>query len=979
MISLFTLDYHSFTELCEADINSTKNEGTFVSTTAFSTAMDYIFKHGCVVIIGHSGAGKSRLGLELLHQYTQQHKEYTNSAIKSSLADFQENLEIDEHCIILLDDIFGQTISQYNEKNNSEYVKALSSYVNGKKVKVVITMRGSVKRMCISLKKMRLFKNIVDLGSKKFKMTRTNKKQCLENYLKFNQIQIVDDHKRSGGHLPEQQSLSSQSIDEIVDIDESPILGFPQVCYLFTSHKTFLYQGVDFFRHANEVLLRKIKKIKEQVDRGNIHFTVLAYTLFNGDKLDLNNLNLVQLIRSTFRSVFHVDMLLDKNDIHISVEFLKGYLLKEEIGKTLCFQHRSIFEAVFLVVSECKMNMNEIIKLMDFDFIIEMTRSGDYEKLEGDVSFVIPSVHYKSLADRIVFHLRYCKDKEPFSFFKRLCESPILQQSGSEVIKKMLQHEEEIINVFPERKYSLKCPERKDQSVVTSWCPFVMAIAFIIYCNDGTLLYLESYIRDKLASNNSLRKQYEDASMISFLIFCRICNSEKAKTIWNILKTEKRNDNISDQVLVHMHEILKNEKSLRIFLDTVDNHTVLNPNIFLKCLYFRDVNIKNVETIINKYGQFVIDMDLAMNLACCNGNVELVKSFLFQHKNINFDMISAMNKACGHGNWDLISFLLDTVENYKFDMKSAMNEACWNGKVEIVESLFNKLGIKAFDMQSAMNNACGNTMDNVEVVKFLINNCDGQEGIYLKQIMDWALKRCQYEFIKYLLREYTCESFDMKIILISACENGRTDFVQYLLNKDKFSQDCYDLQSAINQAFDYQHVQLVCLILESIDHREISMKLVMQRACESNWDTLCIVDFLLEKFDHDLFDIEQVILWACKIGHEHLVKNFIDRYRSSKFDQKSAMKTACGSFWRCTKVIECLLKEFDNSSLDIASALESACKTVNFDVVELLLKNKIIDSTGVRLALKVKSNKDIKEILQKKLTLLESPQCCTLC
>ncbi|VDI09981.1 Hypothetical predicted protein [Mytilus galloprovincialis] len=679
--------------------------------------MEHILKYGCVVITGHPGAGKSRLGLEILHQYTQQQNEYSNSAVKSSLPAFQDTIDIDDTCIILFDDIFGKTTCTLNEENDLKYVNALTSFVNGQKVKVVITMRESVKNMCISfIKKMQLFRNIVDLESERFKMSRKDRKHCLENYLRFNHIEIVDEHKRLEGHPTVPQSLSSQSINEILEIDEYPCLGFPEACYLFTSNETFLKQGVNFFRHANEGLLGEIRKIKETIDKGKHHFTVLAYTLFNGDKLDLTNINEDHL-SSTFHSVFKGDTVCTYFDIRKSVDFLKGYLLKEETGNRFCFQHRSIFEAVFLVVSECQMRLDETIKLMDFDFIIEMTRPEKYNKLKGDVLFVIPSVNYRDLADRIIFHLRNCKDKEPFLFFKRLCESPIIQQSGSEVIKAMLQHEEAIIDIFSGRKYSVKFSERNDQPAVSSSCPFVMPIAFMIYCSDGTLPCLETHITEKLASNSSLRKLYVDASLVSFLICCRICNSIKAKTIWDIFKSEKRNDDMSDQVLVNMHEILKNEKSLTIFVNTVDNHIVLHPNIFLKCLYFKDFNMNNVETIIKKYGQCIIDMDLAMNLACCNGNIELVKYFLIKHKNINFDMISAMNKACGHGNWDLITFLLETVENNKFDMISAMNEACWNGRVEIVESLFNKFGTKAFDMQSAMNKACGNTMGNVKVLK----------------------------------------------------------------------------------------------------------------------------------------------------------------------------------------------------------------------------------------------------------------------
>lgn len=166
--------------LIEADIS----EGTFVTTNAMIDGIKLLKQNGVLLITGHAGTGKSRISRHILHKFVTENTSY--KCIKlNTLDDWEKLVSGKDDVVVLFDDIFGETNSIYNREKYIPILDKVHAYVCKGNVKVIVTIRNTVKRNCREVfDNHRLFKHeFIDLSLEKNKLNRKEKENILTKYM----------------------------------------------------------------------------------------------------------------------------------------------------------------------------------------------------------------------------------------------------------------------------------------------------------------------------------------------------------------------------------------------------------------------------------------------------------------------------------------------------------------------------------------------------------------------------------------------------------------------------------------------------------------------------------------------------------------------------------------------------------------------------------------------------------------------------
>jgi hypothetical protein len=128
-------------------------------------------------------------------------------------------------------------------------------------VKVILTMQNTIKLALYGVEDShRMLKdvNFLDINSDCLQMTRAEKKECLLNHCKKNNIQesfTKDSNCHDIAILDPEMPvyLSWIQIQDIANINVCPLLGFPESCYLFANNRKFTRQEYFFdqIRHQS--------------------------------------------------------------------------------------------------------------------------------------------------------------------------------------------------------------------------------------------------------------------------------------------------------------------------------------------------------------------------------------------------------------------------------------------------------------------------------------------------------------------------------------------------------------------------------------------------------------------------------------------------------------------------------------------------------------------------------------------------------
>ncbi|CAG2186658.1 unnamed protein product [Mytilus edulis] len=239
--------------LIEEDVR----EDTFVSTKAVTDGLLLLKQNGVLLITGYAGTGKSRIGRHVLHMFCTENKSL--KCIKLTLAEWdnmtnkkekkdnkEENMDIRaDNLVLLLDDIFGETNCIYNREKDTPILDKVHAYVCKGNIKVIITIRDTVKRQCQEVfDSHRLFQyDFIDLSSKKYVLIWEEKHTILKKYMKT--VHKSDFIERKG-YVDCNGDLILKN-DEVSNITwENPVKGFPLVVYQFVHNDKYFKLGRNF-------------------------------------------------------------------------------------------------------------------------------------------------------------------------------------------------------------------------------------------------------------------------------------------------------------------------------------------------------------------------------------------------------------------------------------------------------------------------------------------------------------------------------------------------------------------------------------------------------------------------------------------------------------------------------------------------------------------------------------------------------------
>lgn len=901
--------------LTSAAVKIHSEEATFVQTSAIPAILKSLNEMGCVLITGPPGSGKSRFAMETLFRYCDQNNHYTMVNLPN-ISDWHDVININDNCIVLCDDIFGKTNSFYNEDIHSKYVEAVYTCVKTGHVKVILTMRDNIKRRCSTvISKHRLLCNdtFVDLSSAKFQMSHVEKRKCLLNYLKKYGVHETSDRQEenydtASYNLKETSFIHSSTINCIIENKSNSIIDFPQICYMFTSNRAFLKQGLAFFKHANKILCENITDMKKKQSTDECHFnrmdfTILTSVLLNWDRIDVENLNLEQ-IKNVSLSIFgQQENLLTRHGVIESVNrLLNGNYLKKD-RNSYCFQHRTILEAVFL---SCHgIDTASMVQMMDFPFIVEMTRPEDYSELEGEIIYKVSEQYYTLLAQQLLCHL--CNDytDNPYDFAKTASESPIIQLTDTKII-------DSLCNMFRQKEhfkcfsrsmyiYSLPLPTFSENSLLQLALTdsFHLSTALLIYCKtDDTILdYLQSDICKTLSFDNESAVLCTECIKISFLCFCRILNETKARVAWNIIKLHNiRLEDIPGFVDNGLVEIFRNTSSIELLCRVIDDpmSTLLNVDGFLGFLFDKDFKMENLKLLLNAFDRNIFTKLLWMEAACKINDMELIKCFCEHFTFSTIDMVLTIKEACIKGDKELLKYLTVTyaAENKElldyiweltsvlgspffimfikvyfqiygaglFNMTDVMSWAYSNPDKDFISCVLDNVDYSLLDMNSIMKVACDNEyFDIVSFFMYLLSSID-PNLFELNPVIDFACKRNNKDILKTILRKCDPKLININKIVVWTCSQNDVEFLEFLLETvgdDTF----YTHSSAINYA-----LELVCrngclestkLLFKKVSQNSLDVSKAFRMALESNNKDL--VMFLLETCEQKYIDLNSII------------------------------------------------------------------------------------------------------------------------
>lgn len=954
--------------------------------------MDNLLHFGITLITGHPGTGKTRMGLELLHRYSTRFRNYRCIQL-NNLSSWLDVLSIEDMYIVFLDDVFGKTNLIYSHNTDYKHMDTILTYVQNGQVKVIITMRENIKHMCNRLfLSHRLFKNIpeLNLGSDAFGMNKNEKRRCLLKYFERNNIEETEEAGKENClqtpclNQSETIYIHTKTINNIVDLKSSPLIGFPESCYLFTSNRRFTRQGLSFFKHANEILCQDIADIRQQGNTwyyARMDYTVLVYVLVRGDYLSLKYLDLdLPVIRRLMTSFYATrETPIGLHDVEDSIKRLTPNFLKTKYDHTpdvFAFQHRTIFEAVIL---SCRnVDPEVMIASMDFDFIIEFTRPENYNKVEGEVIYTIPDTLYKLLALRMIFHLAHGSmyslmdagflDKhtskfdditlyKPFTFVKRMCTSLIIKLTGTEILGHMCEEYKRIKgNLIWEwwNKENIEIPQCNSQCNKSnlSCIHFDLPVAFLMFCEntDDVLLYLQSVINDILKSKREAYSylQCKMAIREAFIFSCLHMDKRKMTILWQIIKDHDisifQAENLFDfnnEIVDGVRILLHNKHLLTLLSDTIDDPALFELfNVFkgeVMYLYGEDKDEKTIYLLKRFDTDYIYDVQTAIKDACFREELPLLQFLLDNFDQDYFDFNSAIKcVSCRLNDEDgsLVNMVQLFMEKFGETMISrdiVMEVAITRGNKSLVKYLLSKFDKRLFDIQSAMRKSwhCSSGF-----LLFLIETFD-QDQIDMKSAMTLGCSAGDIDLVQSLIDKYDHGLFDWQDALEAACQepwcNNNIKLMKLLLEINPT--DHLDVKSIMDMACLNGSESIVVFLLDTFDNKTLDIRSAMNMACRSG--SFGKIEVFLERFDNDLLDIGSAFYQVCRRGSLETVKYFLGKFDSDILNINDAICHACR--FNNEPVIMYLLETVPHNLLDINSLLVNACRSGKIETVTMLL------------------------------------------
>lgn len=873
-----------------------------------------------MVITGPPGSGKSRIGLELLNILSMDGK---FPLLLNKIEDYTEILR--ENCIILLDDTFGKTSCNFDHDKHCKLLECMEIDVTTKKTQLIVTMREHIRNEMSNIIDSNIFffvRHRVELESEEFKMNQEEKMQCFKRYCELNNIEETDDRQKENykdkAILNESMTvyLHRSTIHKIVDEDFGKLLGFPQACSLFTSNRKYTRQGVAFFSHASEIMLKEVENLRTagNSDPYNLDYVILVFILLNGDCINLFSLNKDEIVN--IRKTINPNILISVSMLQVqdSVHRLHSRFIKEIGHKTYTFQHRSIAECV--MISYSIIDAQKVIPLLSVDFILEMTRPEQYKPIEGEVIFTVPVICYGVFVQRLKDCLVTTYYTKPYTFLKCLCEAPIIRLSGNDIIEKLvLDHssvtlaEAETFDCFiADQRFcigkNLVPGEMKNYLLHTfvlygnEW--YLPCCLFMFCASDKNILnFLQCFLFKEINCADNIEKlPLLQKTLVTALNYA-ICISDiyRMDIILSVIKLVIRNTEtkissldtftfvlnvINLQGLLGLELMLFSDNEITNIIDIQNAFDeIFDRLLVLQCTITTDME-NFIMRLEKRFGPIFKPRSKVLNYICECGSLDFIKTiiktidtiilndkksieeiilrckidvveWMIGEYNEKFDKMFALTIAC-EKRYHLAKRILNTIEFSAAEMKQAMNSACKNYEPELSIWMFGKFDRNLFDIDQAIMHACEN--DNPNLAIWMFKEFDSYP-FRIDKVIESACKSDTFHLATWIFKNCDNSKIDLRSTLNAACQNVNPDLAKWMI--DKFHTSCFDLKSAMNIA------------------------------CQN---TSLLSQWMFIKFDNSFFNIKEAMNWACKNKNQEHAKWIFKKFQKSSFDSKSAIEIA---------------------------------------------------------------------------------------
>ncbi|CAC5366439.1 unnamed protein product [Mytilus coruscus] len=393
-----------------------------------------------------------------------------------------------------------------------------------------------------------------------------------------------------------------------------------------------------------------------------------------------------------------------------------------------------------------------------------------------------------------------------------------------------------------------------------------------------------------------------------------------------------------------------------------------------------------------------------MNEACLCGYLDVVTFLLENTDHKKLDLMKVVNNAYRSfwGEDDdeddsnerrekkepLIKLILEKADHDLLVLKEIMNEACCYGYLDVVTFLLENTDHKKLDLMKAVNNAYSQIWDEDDInefrkkrehlIKLILEKAD-HDLLVLKEIMNEACLCGYLDVVTFLLENTDHKKLDlMKVVNIAYRpfwhEDDEDDINKIRKKKvhliklilEKADHDLLVLKEIMNKACCYGYLGVVTFLLENTDHKKLDLMKAVNNAYSQFWHEddeddineirkkkVHLIKLILEKADHDLLVLKEIMNKACRCGYLNVVTFLLENTDHKKLDLMKAVNNAYRPFWgedddeddinerreKKESLIKLILEKADHDLLVLKEIMNEACRYGYLNVVTFLLEN----------------------------------------
>ncbi|CAC5406250.1 unnamed protein product [Mytilus coruscus] len=381
-------------------------------------------------------------------------------------------------------------------------------------------------------------------------------------------------------------------------------------------------------------------------------------------------------------------------------------------------------------------------------------------------------------------------------------------------------------------------------------------------------------------------------------------------------------------------------KDLKFLLKNVDN-CMLDIKLVFNKIYKggrRSIEslLKWMGTNVEKKKMNTLEM---ASMACMVEDFEVVK-YLFKNidlgpLDVKFVLMSSMNSKWQGDNKDLIQWICLNVDLKQINIMDIIDTAFKEVRYDELKILLkNNKEI----LNTVLRNACKNKQ--LELIKILLS-VDDHNKLNMREAVRSVCVLEKMELLEFFLNNVDHRLYDVHHVLKESCRYGWVHIVKWLL--DNIEHSSLDINTSMHTVLHREFLgpdnTLVRLLLQYPILDTVDVTEIIQECCW--WGILNLVQLICEKKDHKQLDMKEAMNIACSRSHFDLVEWMLANIENNLFDMPTAFDKAIHA--DCddlnASLITLLIGYTDHKLIDMANLLKIGCKQGWYDIVDWVLGN----------------------------------------